>query len=41
MKCNPSLFSQNVAGQFTPKWQDLTSMHTVNRKATPTQTLQC
>jgi len=29
-KCTPSLFSQSVVGQFTPKW--LASMHTANRE---------
>jgi len=39
-KCAPSLFSQSVVGQLTPKWWGLESMHTVNRKTIPTQTPQ-
>jgi len=31
-KCTPSLFSQSVVGQFTPKWQNLARMRTANRE---------
>ena len=39
-QCTPSLISQGVVGQFTPKWKGLESMRTANREPTPTQTLQ-
>jgi len=31
-KCTPSLFSQSVVGQFTPKWYGLAKMRTANRE---------
>jgi len=30
---HPTLFSQSVVGQFTPKWQNLARMSTANRES--------